>query len=281
MLHQNSCLVALVGPIDFAAVSLPAPHLLSIDTDNLPLPKDLKAFLRDISTLPALRDCGRYGRRRCRRWLCARCGPKRQKDDATHAREVVAGAGTVLLWSASVAGTAAAPLADVWDDLDATWSAFSRRGWLSARVDGYVRYTGITVGAQGWHPHLHTVLVQNHELTRADALRLGREITSRWVGTTSRLGIVANPLGQDVQHARSGFGVATYAAWQIWGHTERPARTSAGPLEAKGLTPEGVLRAAWAGDADALDLWHELEHASHRRRLRAVGGAFRGCAESD
>jgi hypothetical protein len=272
--------------VDFGAVKPPpSPSLyLSVDTDN-PHQEitlgDLAAFLREISTLPKIQACGRFRGKRCAHWLCTRCGPRGQRADACDARQVIAGAGTVILWSATIERRAGRPLAEGWDNLDAVWRGFNRHQWLSGRVDGYARHTAISVNEDGWHPHFHTLLVVSRKMPRDQAVRLAADIRDRWMTEATRLGVVASAAGQRVglpavalptetprQVHRKALDEALarvqYATHQAWGHPGSIAGT-----------PEGVLRAAAAGDADALDLWREIEEATHGHRLRAVGGTFR------
>ena len=281
------------GPrrINFEAINPPPPPppCLSVDTD-IPhqqiSPGALAAFLRDISILPSIQACRQYRGKRCSRWLCSTCGPRRQRADARHARQVISGAGTVILWSATIERRADRPLAEAWENLDAVWRAFNRREWLSRRVSGSARHTAISVRANGsWHPHFHTLLVVSRKMPRDQAVRLAADLAARWVDSATRLGTVASVAGQRIglpavalptdspRHAhrrahREAVNRVQYASHQAWGHPGSIAGT-----------PEAVLRAAAAGDADALDLWHEIEEATHNHRLRAVGGIFRTPAQ--
>lgn len=243
-------------------------YLQSTDREKYPSQQALGTFLREVTTLRRLRDCGRYGTaRRCDLLLCTRCGPRSQRRDARKARSVIGGAGSVILWTATVEDGASGSLADSWNSLARAWESFSAKGWLRQQVDGYVRHTGITVSDRGWHPHFHTLLIFRNELLPDQVLSLRTEIPSRWVRRSSRLGTVAVDLAQDLRApvaGRHAGGLIAYAVRQTWGH----------PHGVRG-TPEGLLVAAARGDADALDLWHELERASHGRRFRAAAGVFR------
>ncbi|MGV8976544.1 MAG: hypothetical protein ACOH17_00715 [Cellulomonas sp.] len=201
---------------------------------------------------------------------------------------MIQGAGTVILWSATIERQADRPLAEVWDNLDAVWRRFNDHEWLSGkahghahRVDGYARHTALTVNEQGWHPHFHTLLVVSRNMPREQAVRLAADIAARWVDAAEHVGVVASTEGQRIglpavalptdsphqarrQAHREAVARVQYASHQAWGHPGSIAGT-----------PEGVFRAAAAGDADALDLWHEIEEATHSHRLRSVGGIFR------
>lgn len=168
----------------------------------------------------------------------------------------------VFMWSSTLRHGRSLDLS--WKALLSTWNVATKNAWLSKRVEGYARFTGLVLTPSGWHPHLHTVVTSRSRLGRSQL----QEISARWQDSAERLGHAALPQGQHFQPARSEAQrahLARYVTHQAWGHPSARERT-----------PEAVLRSfAEDGDLDAGDAWQELEEAAIGKRLRSLGGSFR------
>lgn len=253
-----------------------APVHSSIDgltpDSGSPSKRDLKAFQETYSSLKSIRLCGINGHR-CNGALCAQCSPKRAR---RHRRELMAALSAcqpayALLWTATIGSTPERPLAELWSDLDRLRAYMVSGSWLNRRVDGYARAIEVE-RPWGWHPHAHTLLVFRNELSRADAVKLAHEIQTRYLQAADLRGIAASAKGQRIQVVPLSqlSSVVNYITKQTM--STKPSQTPGT------VTPSMLLRDAYAGDADALDLLHELERASYRRRTWQTGGILRPSA---
>lgn len=210
---------------------------------------------RLYSIRSSIRRCGQ-GRHRCGGALCARCAGDRvgqQRRDLYAATSH--STGTMLSWSATIASSPDVAVRRQWADLIALLQATTRGGWLSRRhVVGTVRTIEPEHGPDGWHVHAHYLLVFQNELTPAEVERFQAELLDRYLAEAHRLGIRATADGQDIARTRSA------TAWTKYLTKGRIRRGNT-----------DVLSRLWSavddGDADALDLVHDLEAGAFRRRL--------------
>lgn len=155
---------------------------------------------------------------------------------------------------------------------------------------GYIRAAELTLGANGWHPHFHPIILFRG--TVEAAARLAREVVTAWVAGVTRLGGEAlesgaqqlRVLGVDEVTSelanyvtKSTYDASTLSLEAVWSQSKigrgRPKETQA----------HWVLLAAIAqGLADEAGRWEELESATfgHRmitwsRGLRAFAGLGR------
>lgn len=252
----------------------PSPVHTSEDGANYqrtPSRADLHAFQRGYSALKSVRLCG-LAAHGCDGAQCARCSAKRQRRIRRRLSAALRHAEpcSALLWTSSVGHRPERPLAALWSELDATHAAVVSRGWLTRRADGYARAVEIERAPQGWHPHAHTILVFRNELTAGQISELARDLRARWIDSAAKLGIPASAAGFDLRPI-AGLHLSAAVSYLTKAHmTTRPTRKPGT------LTPAMILRDAAAGDADALDLMHELDRASFRRRMFQTGGILRG-----
>lgn len=233
---------------------------------------ELYDFFKKYSSLKSTRMCGVLGYP-CLHWQCPRCSPKRQKRFRSRLRAAVRNTtvGTAISVTLTVSSTPSRPLAATWGDLDKLRQYLSSGDWLGRRVDGFAWVTEVTYSAEGgWHPHIHMILVSENSLTTAQTAKLSREIRERWQKGARMRGIDADLPGQHVAVLDSTTAVLKWITYMTKEHTEHA------PDDPGTLTPGDILAAAARGDADALDLHHELETASARRRMRDTSGVFRG-----
>jgi hypothetical protein len=227
-------------------------------------------------------------------WACPVCNAKVQ---AVRRLEV----GT-LLALATVNGSAAfgaytlrhyagQDLDVLWRALSKCWAAVGRDGSvkrLRARLGwiGYVRATECTIGACGWHPHVHPLHLFAGQVTTAQVDALHAVEFRAWQAAALRLGLSA-PL-EDAQHLHLVLGdagealgdyftKATYAGarassvgWEMTS-TQTKSRTRASDSR----TPWEVLGDIAGGDADSLDLWHAWEAASKGKKALTYSRGLR------
>lgn len=218
---------------------------------------------RLYSIRSSIRRCGQ-GRHRCKGALCARCAGDRvgqQRRDLYAATEGITG--TMLSWSATIASSTEASVRQQWSDLMRVLQATTEGGWLTVPSRGVVG-TARTIepehGPDGWHVHAHYLLVFRNELTPAEVERFQADLLDRFLTKAHRLGIHATADGQDIARTRS---VTAWTRYLTKGRIRR------------GNTD--VLSRLWSavddGDADALDLVHDLEAGAFRRRMWTTTGA--------
>lgn len=71
------------------------------------------------------------------------------------------------------------------------------RAWVGGRnksglrdrygIQGYIRSTEVTYGDNGWHPHIHAIILTENELTDAQAQTFGDEIHGRWSDAAEKI----------------------------------------------------------------------------------------------
>lgn len=176
------------------------------------------------------------------------------------------------------------PLDLLWSGAQRAWKrAISGKGWSTAvdrcGVVGWVRVWEVTDGRNGWHPHLHGVVVLRAGSTAADLDEVCRGMFRRW-----RAGLIAAGLetprmaGQEwhlVAGADAGASIGDYLAKL---GRSGPASPEALGLELTHVQP-GRARAelrtqpVWSilddvmeGEAVAVRRWHEWERVSKGKR---------------
>lgn len=175
-------------------------------------------------------------------------------------------------------------LEDLWAAAQKAWQrVISGKGWIAAQergVVGWVRVWEVTYGANGWHVHVHLVLVLRPNSTPADLEAICQPAFERWSRGLQLAGLAA-PLriGQD-WHLVEGAA----ASEDLGGYLAKLADSVDGASDALGLELTHGLggRAArglstkpqWAildhvvrtGESAAMRLWHEWERVSKGKR---------------
>jgi len=170
----------------------------------------------------------------------------------------------------------------LWAGTNYCWNAVSvdlavrkqraRMGWI-----GYVRAAECTVGLCGWHPHIHPLHLFSRPVTAAEVAELHRVEFRAWQAAALRLGFTAplevaqhlhllagdagEPMGDYFTKASYTGARVESVGWEMTS-TQTKSRTRASGSR----TPWEVLADVAAGDADALDVWHEWEAGSKGKR---------------
>lgn len=171
-------------------------------------------------------------------------------------------------------------LATLWDGLSKAWGRVtSGVRWTKDReeygVAGWMRVVEVTHGPNGWHVHVHALVFFSPLLLSPEVAALHASMFSRWSAGLRAVGL-AKPLmvGQDARliDGAADADLGRYFTKAVHGG-ERIAYEFTGSQtksirDAHGTRPAWSLldAAAEAGDADALDLWHEYEKGSKGRR---------------
>lgn len=183
------------------------------------------------------------------------------------------------------------PLAFLWGAGFKGWRrAISGKAWASAQarhgVVGWVRIWEVTIGLNGWHVHVHFVVVleAGSDANTLDELcdgmygRWSRGLKAAGLGAPLRRGqdwhiVSGDQAGDDIAEYLSKLGTSGGDALGLELTHVHPGR-SRGFL---GTDPAWSLLDDYAelGDLGALKLWHEWERASKGKRQLGFSSGFR------
>lgn len=209
-------------------------------------------------------------------WACPPCAAKIAAKRAEDLRTVLAWATaqghTVAMFTTTVQHHKKHTLAELWDAEMKAWSSVTSGGrWQKMTAQygilGWVRAFEATHGwVNGWHPHLHVVVVLEGKRSSAEVNALGGEMFDRWQRSLDRRGYRVSKMGVDmkttagsVDQALSVYLSKSLAMEATHGHAKKGRKG--------GRTPFQILASVLdEGDADSLELWHDWEKTSHNRR---------------
>lgn len=186
------------------------------------------------------------------------------------ARHYAAG-GSVLFMTRTIRHHRGEALTDLWRDVLLSWrsmtgSAAWKRAVQRLGVIGHVRVVEVTDGENGWHVHIHALLLTASPLSEDALSDFSTWSTTAWSRAVVRRGRPA-PLaaGQDVrQMATVGDALARYVTKMALEITSTQTKTASGAHRTRPVW--SLLSDAAVGDADALDRWHQWEAGSKDRR---------------
>lgn len=274
-----------------------------------------RGFLWNESKLNRVRGCGRYsvlpdgavhvrsngaavgfaGLASCGSiWACPVCNSKINGVRRLELGVMIASAESAGMKMAFGAKTirhhASQQLATLWPKQSDTWNAVTvdksvRKLRTELGFAGYVRAAEVTIGLNGWHPHIHPFYFFERAVNDRQLADLHEAEISAWVNKAQRLGLQA-PVSE-AQHlhsvsgndaalqigeyfTKSGHQAADSVAWEM-----TSTQTKTGRRWAKTVTPWVMLEGARNGDADALELWHEYERASKGKRALTYSRGLR------
>ncbi|AZS41501.1 hypothetical protein CVS54_02856 [Microbacterium oxydans] len=171
-----------------------------------------------------------------------------------------------MLWTYTIASSPDRALGPMLRDLTKLMTAVNASGWLSSKVDGYARVIEIERPVGGWHPHGHVLLCFQNRMTRTEARAFALTLRDRYLAAANRLGISASTMGQHVRLVPvEQIDVAVRYVTKQHVLTKPKADGSA---TLSSLTMDAYTR----GDADALDLLHEVEGATYGKQLWRTAG---------
>lgn len=248
-------------------------------------------------------------------WLCPVCAPRIRAARAVELDRACAwwlrerAAGTVLLVTLTMPHDYGDELAGLFDAQRAAWRALlagkaGQKMRTRYGIAHWVRAVDVTVGAAGWHPHIHALFFCDRVLEPDEVAGLTANMLGRWAGAVEARGYRTphERYGVQVERARSRRDVTRYVCQVVgegdddsaWGIANEVARTDLKRARKHGQrTPWQVLedyaarRAAvgeWTDADDAADdrdraLWWEYEQATQRAQamrwsdgLRALAG---------
>jgi len=152
---------------------------------------------------------------------------------------------------------------------------------LAYGISGTIRSLEITHGANGWHPHLHVLVLTDVPLDEGLRARLADRLYDRWCRAVERAGTQApsREHGLDIRPVRRE-GAPVLGTYLQKGDVADEVALRAGgrriglELARADLKSRGSSRSPWAvladvmltGDADDLALWHDYERATFGRQ---------------
>jgi Replication protein len=179
-----------------------------------------------------------------------------------------------------------------WDALGKAWaSVIGSQVWRKwkQRVGspGLVKVVEVTYGKNGWHVHLHFVLLVGASCTEADVDELTGWLIPKWQRSLAKVGMPgALDVGQEL-HFVEGVEAASqlgeyFAKQTAYGTAESLGRElfsswTKGSLTWHSTVPVWRLIEEFAstGDLELLGLWHEFERVSHGRKQMAWSQGLR------
>lgn len=197
-------------------------------------------------------------------WVCPVCSAKiaarrcveLEKATAAH----VARGGRLSMVTSTVRHDSSMPLAQVLKAVrDARRAVQSRTSWreLKKRVDGQVVATEVTVGDNGWHPHLHALFFLKPGVAQSEIDSLVDAYAADWRE------LVAAALGMSPSIERGvhvlHFGTDHAAAAAKYVSKISKEMTAAGLKS--GRDPFSLLDGAGQGDAQSIARWIEYADA--------------------
>jgi len=213
----------------------------------------------------------------CGKPICPLCGPKiaaeRAADIAAALTEHYARGGQVALVTLTLRHTRAQRLTELLDGLSSAWASIRQnktpRRLLREHTDGWIKRLEVTLGPNGWHPHLHVLLFLGGHVDADVAGEISAAMYTAWSGRLVRrgLGEPSREHGIDVKlldlaaaHEKVADYVAKSAALELASAGTKIAR------RAENRTPLQLLAdVGEVGLADDLARWYEYVEAMHGR----------------
>lgn len=147
-------------------------------------------------------------------------------------------------------------------------AALTGRPWRRDRdefgVVGYTWHAEEVYTQNGWHPHMHPLILTEAPLTDAQMEKLGESMFGRYRTAVEACGRRAVYEANHLQQIRTGEGIAAYVAKGMAMET-----TMGSNKQSKGRTPMQLLRDYLdTGDEKLIGLFNEFEIAMDGRRTR-------------
>ena len=219
-------------------------------------------------------------------WVCPVCGPRIRQRRATDLDQACAtwiynhGPGSVMLLTLTLPHQFGQPLEDLLGTVRAAFkSLLSGRAWMDDKrrfgLAHWVRAHDITVGPNGWHPHIHMLLFGERAPDEMELSELEERLYYRWMSAVTGQGHAppSREHGIRLERARKRADLARYVSQVISGTEDRPTSVAfeviRGDLKTSSnhghRTPWQILSDIGLTGSDAdIRLWHEYEKATKR-----------------
>jgi len=226
-------------------------------------------------------------------WACpvcaARIATRRADELAAVMRYALAGGCGASLVTLTMRHHEGQGLKDCWDALAKAWHAVtSGKQWVGDSdvfgLRGWVKAVEVTRGDNGWHVHLHALMIWDDPVSIDQARYVGRRMWQRWNRALERRGFTSlrDLGGLDVRLASLKPGAAGGLHEYFVKLSHEIAGGYAKLARGRGRTPFQILADGLAtGEAGDLNAWWEWEKASHGRRQIAWSTGLREWAGMD
>ena len=153
------------------------------------------------------------------------------------------------------------------------WNRYiNHRGYKTAREKlgyiGRVRAVEVTVGSNGWHPHVHEIWLIEKPLTSSELDDVKRQLYKVWNATLKHAGMkpVTPENGVTVQNGDNAAEyVSKFGTMPKWDMSTELTKSHMKRGRGNSMTPFDLLRASFAGDERASQLFVEYAIAFHGR----------------
>lgn len=228
-------------------------------------------------------------------WLCPVCSAKILAERAAETREMLAalrrqgyGFGMVTLTMRHHRGQS---LASCWAALAHAWNRVtSGKGWKRDQaafgILAWMRAVEVTWGPNGWHVHIHAVVVFDGPTSQAMGRQAAESMWARWESGLASKGFTAVRDFADGDGGGLDYKAADGAAEGLAEYFTKATADEAiyGPLKhARGdhLTPFEIARTFLeTGDADLLDAWQEFGRTVVGKKQLTYSKEFRELARA-
>lgn len=214
-------------------------------------------------------------------WTCPVCASRvatRRADDVKSVIDAIeAEGGATYMMAFTLRHSRAQTAAETRAAVTGCWSKMlSRRAWkrLCAEygITGYIRALEVTHGGNGWHPHLHTLLIGDRELSSDETAACELAIFELWESIVAKTGNgwVKRSLFK-FERAENSEMAGRYVV--KWGADRELTQAHSKVARGGGLSPWGLLERSMDGDRRAGALFREYAKAFHgARQLTWSGG---------
>lgn len=202
-------------------------------------------------------------------WACPVCAPVIREtraveiDQALHAH--LAAGGSAFFVTATVRHSAGTPLADVLSIVGKSWTgANNRKSQRGDILTGTIRAIEVTHGRNGWHPHVHALMLFAPGVAESAARSYLANLSTHWSHELGKRGASCGSKGFDVRPVHDVSGASSYLTKVDggWGAGLELARGDVKLAHGKGTTPQEFLSRAMDGDFHSLKMWLHYERAT-------------------
>jgi hypothetical protein len=197
-------------------------------------------------------------------WTCAVCCVKiardRQREVSALLEAHLCAGGTALFLTLTVPHDVGTDLGALRRIVSQTWKGMQGgSAWLAMKercgIVGTVRALEVTAGRNGWHPHLHVLLLCAAPLSDAALTELHAGIVARWARGVTRAGLRAPlrdlcPMKRIYSADAADYLAKIAAVLELTRWDAKQGRES-------GRSPFQILATAAAGNARDVALWRE------------------------
>jgi len=132
-------------------------------------------------------------------WACPVCAAKKRQERADEIARVAAkhlsNGGGLAYWTGTLRHYEGQALSELWDAMKSGWSngVINGSSWQRDReeygVIDYVQSPDVTIGPNGWHPHMPVLLFLKSPLSDDERRELQKRMYERWARAVEREGL--------------------------------------------------------------------------------------------